>query len=385
MCSSSPGDDASGRYTGRLTATLQGLSARSEDEQRRAGYRDTLREILQQPETWVETERLVRSSGVAIPASTRAIVFTGSGSSEYAGACAVASLQRELAIAVSAVGGGAILADPRGAVPPIRPCLMVSLARSGNSPESCGVIETLREIAPDIQHLAITCNPDGRLAKMPGIQVLLLPERTHDASFVMTSSVTNLVLASRLLGRLDTDAVAAWSSAAAGILKNHSDTIADIARSGFRRAVYLGTGDLFGAAREGALKMMEMTAGRVMAMAETWLGVRHGPMSAIDHDTLIVGFISVGEPARAFELDVLASMKRKGLGATTLLAGDVTGQRADALIQSPDTPMPAILVSQLLAFFRCLSEGLKPDSPSPDGVITRVVESFSIHKGGSRP
>ena len=367
-----------------MTATLQALSARSEEEQRRAGYRDTLREILQQPETWVETEQLVRSSGVSVPTGIQAIVFTGSGSSEYSGACVVASLQRELGISVSAVGGGAILADPRGVVPPIRPCLLVSLARSGNSPESCAVIETMREIAPDIQHLAITCNPDGRLARMTGIQVLLLPERTHDASFVMTSSVTNLVLASRLLGRFNTADVTAWSSAAESILKSHSDALAEIARSGFRRAVYLGTGDLFGAAREGALKMMEMTAGRVMTMAETWLGVRHGPMTAIDRETLIVGFISAAEPARAFELDALASMKRKGLGAATLLVGDVTRQHADVLIESPDAPVLAILVSQLLAFFRCLSEGLKPDAPSPDGVITRVVESFSIHRGGNK-
>jgi tagatose-6-phosphate ketose/aldose isomerase len=33
----------------------------------------------------------------------------------------------------------------------------------------------------------------------------------------------------------------------------------------------------------------------------------------------------------------------------------------------------------LLAFFRCLKEGLRPDSPSETGVIQRVVESFTLH------
>ena len=37
-----------------------------------------------------------------------------------------------------------------------------------------------------------------------------------------------------------------------------------------------------------------------------------------------------------------------------------------------------IAVGQLLAFFRCLSQGGKPDTPS-QGVLTRVVEDFAIH------
>jgi len=38
-----------------------------------------------------------------------------------------------------------------------------------------------------------------------------------------------------------------------------------------------------------------------------------------------------------------------------------------------------VMVGQLLALFRCLQEGLRPDSPSEAGVIRRVVQSFTLH------
>ena len=373
-----------GRYTDPLTRgeELNRLASRPDLAQREDGYFDTLREILQQPDTWLETERLVRSSAVPVPNDVRAIVLTGSGSSEYAGACVASSLQRALGIPLSAIGSGAILVDPSGSVPPVRPCLLVSLARSGNSPESCAVVERLRESDPGIRHLAITCNPEGRLAKMSGLSVLLLPERTNDRSFVMTSSVTNLALAARLLGRLDEAATLSWAEAARTVFRLYSDEIARVARSGFTRAVFLGSGGLYGAAREGALKMLEMTAGRVATMAETWLGLRHGPMAMIDDETLIVGFVASSEPARSFELDVLTDISRKNLGAAKLIVGGERAQPGETNIAVPQAALVSIVVAQLLAFFRCLAGGLKPDAPSPTGVITRVVENFPIHRGG---
>ena len=42
-------------------------------------------------------------------------------------------------------------------------------------------------------------------------------------------------------------------------------------------------------------------------------------------------------------------------------------------------PVIDVIVGQLLAFFRCMEEGLRPDSPSEDGVISRVVQTFALH------
>ena len=176
------------------------------------------------------------------------------------------------------------------------------------------------------------------------------------------------------------------------MLIRHGDGLAAAARSRFRSAVYLGSGGRYGSAREAALKMLEMTSGRVMAFPETYLGLRHGPMAAVDEESLIVCFLSSDEVVRAYEADLVRELNRKGLGARKVLVGadvpgdlpsagdlvvDVPGLRA---VDDDDATLLDVLVGQTLALFRCMATGLRPDSPSDDGVISRVVESFEIHR-----
>jgi tagatose-6-phosphate ketose/aldose isomerase len=176
------------------------------------------------------------------------------------------------------------------------------------------------------------------------------------------------------------------------VLIRHGDGLAAAARSRFRSAVYLGSGGRYGSAREAALKMLEMTSGRVMTFPETYLGLRHGPMCAVDEESLIVCFLSRDEVVRAYEADLVRELNRKGLGARKVLVGadvpddlvsagdlvvDVPGLRA---VDDDDATLLDVLVGQTLAFFRCMATGLRPDSPSADGVISRVVESFEIHR-----
>jgi tagatose-6-phosphate ketose/aldose isomerase len=42
-------------------------------------------------------------------------------------------------------------------------------------------------------------------------------------------------------------------------------------------------------------------------------------------------------------------------------------------------PVLDVMIGQLLAFFRCRAEQLRPDNPS-DGAISRVVNTFTIHR-----
>jgi len=176
------------------------------------------------------------------------------------------------------------------------------------------------------------------------------------------------------------------------VIERDADGLAAIARSGFSSAVYLGSGVRFGSARESALKMLEMSAGRVKTAAETFLGLRHGPLAAVDADTLVVAFLSCDATVRAFECDVLRELDRKGLGRRRVLAGDnipadllrdgqlVVEMPGLAALGDDDAPLLDVLAGQLLAFFNCLHLGFKPDAPS-QGVLTRVVEEFSIHRG----
>jgi tagatose-6-phosphate ketose/aldose isomerase len=63
-------------------------------------------------------------------------VLTGSGSSVYAGECLAPTLQAALRLPISAVPAGELLTNPAGSLPPRGPFLLVSLARSGNSPRA---------------------------------------------------------------------------------------------------------------------------------------------------------------------------------------------------------------------------------------------------------
>jgi tagatose-6-phosphate ketose/aldose isomerase len=400
-----PVDDWLALAGSRATEIGQLLAATPEEQDRR-GYRHTLREIVQQPLTWLETADGVPARLDAIqaeldrltsPAHAGTIVFTGSGSSLYAGECLSPALQARLRIPVHAVAAGEVLTHPAGWLPPQGPCLLVSLARSGNSPESCGVLDSLRDT--ECRHLVITCNRNGRLATSYGgdsrVATVVLNDKTCDRSLVMTSSFTNMVLAGQVLG-LAGDAKAyrargaLLARAGAELLLRDADALARVARTGYRSAVYLGSGCRYGSARESALKMLEMTAGEVTTFPETYLGLRHGPMAAVDRRALVVCFLASDPVVRAYEVDLVRELDRKKLGARKVVVGhdvprDLVGAE-DLAVELPgevgdeSAPVLDVLVGQLLAFFRCLSIDLRPDMPSDDGVISRVVESFAIHR-----
>ncbi len=384
---------------------LARLGARDVDAQHSGGYLHTLSEIVQQPASWMETSaRLAKVFESGALSATfdpppDAIVFAGSGSSHYVGECLAAGLQAALNLPVLAIPAGTLLTHWRGTLPPRRG-LLVSIARSGDSPESTAVVDKVLAEAPQYRHLVITCNAGGRLATRyrddPRVAAIVLDERTNDRSLVMTSSFTNLLLAGRALAwwqQLDmyTDRAARLAALASRVIERDADGLAAVARSGFSDAVYLGSGVRFGSARESALKMLEMSAGRVRTTAETFLGLRHGPLAAVDADTLVIAFLSCDATVRAFECDVLRELDRKGLGRRRVLVGENIPAdllRADQLVvETPglaalgddDAPVVDVLVGQLLAFFNCLHLGFKPDAPS-QGVLTRVVEKFSIHR-----
>ena len=394
---------------GEASLCAADLLSQSREEQERNGYFHTLREILQQPSTWLDTaERMLGKAAELSPLveGIRSLALTGSGSSEYAGVCVRLVLQNALGVATQTVGGGALLTHGVRAIPPERPGLMISLARSGDSPESVGAVSLMLDTAPRMRHLVITCNQQGRLATTyrddPRVQVVALDERTNDRSLVMTSSFTNIVLAARALGMLQfPDRYRALcrdlSERAGRLLGTSFPILSRVAATDFNRVLFLGSGSRFGAARESALKMLEMTAGRVIAISETYLGLRHGPMSLIHSDTLVVCFLSSDPQIRAYESDLIRELSRKQLGLGKLIFGeripkDLAGA-ADVVVEcaggaslsDEDWPVLDVIVGQVLAFFRCRKEGFQPDSPSSDGVIQRVVQSFALHRTENAP
>lgn len=380
---------------------FQDLRRPAPAEQEVLGYGHTLREILQQPDTWEETAallfpRLGEVQGV-LDDTAGPIVLTGSGSSFFVGACLSLGLQRTFRRPTQAIPAGDILTHLDETVL-AGEGLLVSFARSGDSPESAAVVDLVLDRRPAWRHIVFTCNSEGRLATRyggdPRVTTVVLDARTNDRSLVMTSSFTNLFLAGRALaataGRYRESATLT-AALARNVLESDAAALARLAQADFDSAVVLGTGARHGAAHEAALKLLEMTAGRVKTIAESWLGLRHGPMSWVDARTLVVFFLSSDEKARAYELDLVRELARKGLGGPRLFVGEAVPREllragdvlvdTSAAVRAADEALVTVdvLVGQLLAFYRCRHLGLRPDAPSPNGVIERVVAAFPIH------
>lgn len=379
--------------------SLSWLRAAPVEQRRRLGCLDTLREVLQQPATWRATAEHLRGPAAkvvlakALADRPDTIVLTGSGSSLYAGECLAPVLQADLGIACRAIAAGTLLVDRQAVLPP-GAGLLVSIARSGNSPESIGVVDAMLAEAPQWRHLAVTCNAEGglitRYRKETKVSTLLLADATNDRSLVMTSSSTNLVLAGGGLLRAAVDADAA-AEVADALFARYGDALATWGARQQDAIVYLGDGASWGAAREAALKMLEMSAGALRVMAETSLGMRHGPMAWLRRDSTLVSFLSGDASLRAYQVDLLRELTEKQLARHRI----VVGENLDAAYVGPDglaielvglyalpslqQAMIHIVVGQLLAFFQSLTQGQAPDAPS-QGILTRVVKPFPLHR-----
>lgn len=378
--------------------TLAGLRGMPDARQQALGYADTLREILQQPATWRTT---AGSQGAAfravfdraMAARPAQLAITGSGSSVYVGEALAPVLQAECWIPARAIPAGDLLTHRSGALPGPNG-LLISIARSGDSPESVGAVDAVLAHAPGWRHLVITCNANGRLATRyvnePRVDVVVLDPRTNDRSLVMTSSFTNMLLAASALGTTSpADGAAALVER---VFDVYADALAALAASERDTAVYLGSAGAYGAARESALKMLEMSGGDTVTLAETFLGFRHGPMAWLNRGGVLVAYLSGDAGVRAYETDLLRELNGKDLAPVRIVVGEdidpaLVGTRGLALdlpglyaLPSAQQLLVHTVVGQLFAFFRCLQLGHRPDTPS-EGVLTRVVGEFTLHGG----
>ncbi|GAB3980966.1 SIS domain-containing protein [Plantactinospora veratri] len=376
---------------------------------RRLGALDTSREITQQPAVWRQIGRLAAESGTATATFLKPllerpelrIVLTGAGTSAYVGEVLAPSLRRRLGRRVEAVATTDIVADPLACFAEDVPTLLVSFARSGDSPESVTAPELATEVLTDCWHLVVTCNGQGKLARQHAdrstSQVLLLPEAANDRGFAMTSSFTGMVLAGLLaLGGPDDPLVERLATTAEQLLGTRPAAAADLAARGYSRVVYLGSGALHGLARESALKVLELTAGRAVALAETALAFRHGPKSVLNDRTLVVSYESNDPYTSQYDRDMAAELlrvipernlvtvtgrggRRAGDDGNTWLLPDV-GDVDDAALA-----LPAVICAQLIGLHFSLALGCTPDNPFPGGEVNRVVQGAIMYPLGGQP
>jgi tagatose-6-phosphate ketose/aldose isomerase len=372
----------------------------------KAGGYWTAREISQQAGIWPVIGRLIAGDATASRAflepllrrSDLRIVLTGAGTSAFVGECLATALAGKTGLRVDAVSTTDLVGSPMIGLIPEVPTLLVSFARSGNSPESMAALNLADQCVRECHHLIFTCNPEGalyRLGKgMLNTRIVLLPDETNDRGFAMTSSFSGMLLAAAMTFDLiarDAEPVARLARSASEVLAGTLPLIGRLARERFERIVYLGSNSLKGLAREAALKTLELSDGRVVAISDTPLGFRHGPKTIINGRSLVVILLGNDPYTRRYEIDLLNELRADGVAARVLaLTAQPMEQprHADDIVLSDSgigaasdlaLCLPYAVFAQSLAFLQSLSLGLTPDVPNAGGTVNRVVQGVTIY------
>ena len=372
------------------------------------GAAHTVREIAQQPALWREVDRAVTASRASLDAFLRPlmargdlrVVLTGAGTSAFAGQVLQPALTRRLGRRVDAVPTTDLVADPRGCLAEDLPTLLVSFARSGDSPESVAATALADQVLSEVHHLVITCNERGRLARdhgeRPESHVLLMPAASNDRGFAMTSSFTCMTLAALLaLGGDAYDGVAErLARAAESVIEADAvdRTVGALVDREPGRIIFLGSGPLKGLAEESALKVLELTGGRLTAVGESSLGFRHGPKAVLDEHSVVIVYLSNDAYTRRYDQDIVAELRGDlPAGSVVTVSADGPGTGTESLatdgwplpglhdVEDVALALPAVVYAQLIALRASLHQGLRPDNPFPSGEVNRVVQGVTLH------
>jgi tagatose-6-phosphate ketose/aldose isomerase len=333
--------------------------------------------------------------------SSPTVYLIGAGTSDYTGR-ALAPLLRSLwGCDAWAVPSTTLLTEFDEFHRPGREYLWISFSRSGESPEGVALLDRALSRNRDIRHVVITCNQQGPMAQLCARHpdralALVLDDAVNDRGLAMTSSFSNMLLAGQCVANADElssfgETVAQLSEIGAQFLPAAAEVAAAVTALGCTRACFVGSGALRAVADESSLKVVELSAGKVTTMAETPLGLRHGPMSSVDSQTLFVAYLSSEARRRGYELDLLREIDRKRLGRVRVVVNtqgsDDVSSLADYCLtldcpsSFPDVyrPILDVMLGQLIGLFASMRSGLKPDQPSPNGAITRVVQPIKLY------
>jgi len=366
----------------------------------------TIEEIFGQPSLWQEIyESVVRSRSELQQFMRKLrnidgldVVFTGAGSSAFVGECVAGAFGSLTGLSCRVVPTTDIVTHPRMHVSARRPTLLVSFARSGNSPESVASVDLASKVGNNVHHLIITCNKEGALAKRPHSErdlLFLLPERSNDRGLAMIGSVTGMILAAILIAQIDEietqkQKVEEICSQARELLETQANVLNEQARSlDFDRVVCLGSGALLGLAHEAHLKIQELSDGAIIGKFDSFLGFRHGPKAVLNEKTLMIYFLSSDPYVAKYEADLVRSIDNdlKICSSIAVSATDyglpvghqIVLRSSEIALEDHWLALPYLLPAQLLAAFKSRALGLNPDSPSKRGAIHRVVQGVNIY------
>lgn len=372
---------------------------------------NTAKEIIQQPDTWRESVKNLIKNKIEIKSFIDSflskkefrIILTGAGTSAFAGEVCEPYLTSLLNKRVEAIATTDLVASPKSYFIKDIPTLLVSFARSGNSPESVHAVNLASQLVDDLYQIVITCNENGKLAKNTVNDekslLLLMPPQTNDLGFAMTSSFTTMVLNAMAVFNIDnienfSSDVDKLSNSVNDFIENNIEKVTSLSNEDFERIVYLGSSTSKGIARESALKVLELTAGKVNASYDTPLGFRHGPKSVVDDETVSVIYISNDEYTRKYDLDLAKEMLAHKKNDKVVIIGDNIEEdilnKADYVFNVENInytvenevllPLQQIIFGQMLSFLKSVNVGITPDNPCPTGEVNRVVQGVILHE-----
>ncbi len=367
-------------------------------------HTSTGKEIFNQPHLWrsvvnqfLEEREAIKHYLARFLAHTNGqILLTGAGSSAFIGNAVAPVWRRRWRYPVYDVPTTDIVTHPANFFSGNIPTLLLSFARSGNSPESIHTVTLAEKLVDSVYHLIITCNAEGALAHQKHLKhhyTFVLPPESNDKALAMTGSFTGMALTGILLGdifmeRLNEELLFSLYQAGEKLLSDFTPLLREIAHQPFKRAVFLGAGPLLGIARESHLKLQELTDGQIMCQFDSFLGFRHGPRAVANEETLLVYLLSPDAYVRQYEMDLIREIADLQLGSYRLAITQhpVPNQWVDYQVVIPVSlpeilwGLVAVLPAQILGLFKSIHLGLSPDNPSRRGAISRVVQGVQLYE-----
>lgn len=373
------------------------------------GAEITTREIYQQPDVWREAFEFYQAKREEIAAFLREIadkhdyikvILTGAGTSAYVGDTLLPYFKEvydERKWNFNAIATTDIVANPATYLKKDVATVLVSFARSGNSPESVATVDLAKSLVDELYQVTITCAADGKLALQAHGDdrnlLLLQPAVSNDAGFAMTSSFTSMMLTALLVFdptefTVKSERFEVVSSLARKVLDKAED-VKELVDLDFNRVIYLGAGPFFGLAHEAQLKILELTAGQVATMYESPVGFRHGPKSLINDNTVVLVFGTTTDYTRKYDLDLVREVAGDQIARRVVLLSDQAfglenvkevALGCGGVLNDIYRVFPYIVYAQLFALLTSLKVENKPDTPSPTGTVNRVVQGVIIHE-----
>lgn len=367
---------------------------------------NTVREIESQPTLWGQAFDLYQEQEEAINKFLAElknkygkirVIFTGAGTSAYVGDVLFPHLKKledeNFRFEVSSTTD--IVSNPRDYLLD-EPTLLVSFARSGNSPESLQAVSLANKLIKSVHHLAITCARDGKLATTlkddNSSYVMLMPEKSNDKGFAMTSSYTCMLLSALMVfdkkNKQEKKNIIALISAMGKKVIEREEEIKKIVDLDFNRVVYLGSGSLKALTREAQLKILELTAGKITTCFDSSMGFRHGPKSFVDTKTLVFDFVSANEYTRKYDVDIINEIHQDKISKiiVAITKDDLQDDFSQfsfnekSYLDDIYLSFPYIMFAQVVSVLASLKVKNLPDTPSANGTVNRVVKGVNIHE-----